>query len=128
MGGFYLTSIFYMLLYEKIRTMLNTNLEEIKRLIADAAEERTVISFTRTDYSSHNSSQERFVIEIFEDKFSHTSATKSSKTTIETRFDEVHMITVSYESRSSLKTLVPFDYAKLDLMLKQKQKIVESEK
>lgn len=103
--------------------MLNTNLEEIKRLITDAAEERTVVSFTRIDNSSYNSSQERFVIEIFEDKFSHTSATKSSKTIIETRFDEIHMITVSYESKSLLKPQVRFDYAKLDLMLKQRQKI-----
>jgi hypothetical protein len=111
-----------MLLYQKIRTMLNTNLEETKRLIADAAEERTVISFTRIDNSSYNSSQERFVIEIFEDKFFHTSATKPSKTTIETRFDEIHTISVSYESKSSLKPQVRFDYDKLDLMLKKYKK------
>ncbi len=99
--------------------MPNFELEEIKRIVKDAMDEKNVISFTRKDFACHVSCQERYVVSISDNEFVHTTATSNSKATSTTAFKDVHSITVSNESMSVLKRNVSFKFSKLDEMMKQ---------
>lgn len=99
--------------------MLSTNLEETRKIIFDAMKENNVISFTRKDYAGYPSCQERYVISISDDDFTHTPATSNSRATTKTAFNDVNTITVSYENKSTLKHRTSFKFSKLEAMMRQ---------